>query len=315
MTELYTITVVTSLFLVIVFTLAGYALGWSVKRFIGAVIIILMGGGFSLWMFNNYVEHIILQDTTLLRYKMGIEGSSENANFARAFYEKSTDEQKKILYDIEHNINMDRAEFGYKHRMGFSDVSPDYLGSFIDVQRQLYLLPLIVPLLLIGAGGIGRWVQMEGAYGELRAVREEVNKKKEENQDFDKQIDTKRQEIEKLQQRLDKLLNDVASKSDIEAELAKLHQSLKDVKERVTKEMVKENKLTATRNKSELDIRALQNEAKKYSDELKKKKDELEILCKAVDRKQLELEKKQLEIEEFDKKEKVSADIMNEFLE
>lgn len=138
-----------------------------------AVFFVMMGA-------DRIVYQTVISDTTLLRYKMGIEGSRDNEVYAKAFYQKPKEEQVKILRDIE-QLNAEKANFGISHGYGFSAGSTweevqhiMNVGMYLDILKSLYFLPLILPTVLGGVVLFGYQFRASGVIEEYRMAKEKM---------------------------------------------------------------------------------------------------------------------------------------------
>lgn len=312
MSELYTPTIIATVAIIATLFGCGYGFYWRdsygdlgiiFKRFVWGIVLFFVASGIVLFGYNRYVENVVMHDTVMLRYKMAIEGSTQHQNFARTFYEKKTEEQQQILYDIANNMNLERAQYGVKHRIGFSNVMPDLFGAFMDSLQALKFLPLLIPAVFAIIFCVAVNIRKSLYLGYVATVKQLKDEEKSLNEKIlelnkiikDREIavnsrDSRLDEVEQLHKKISELKTAVSTAESNLSSITKDYEDKRLIVRKFDKEIEEQKRLIASNDK-----------------ELEKQKDEISIMNGVI-------EKKRTEKAHTIRKRAVSTDVINKFV-
>lgn len=162
-----------------------------------ALVVGLVGGLDAL---NKKVDDVVWYDTYLYHVKRGVEGSYDWQTAKNDFYQFPYEEPSGKLKDMEH-IDMEKAEFGDRHKFTVSSSKPSLLGNYVDLVIMLRGLPIILPIVVIGLFFVGVIVADERFQSKLNRLTADIKQEKLDREqamrDFDQ---SKKEEQTKLSQ-------------------------------------------------------------------------------------------------------------------
>lgn len=167
---------------------------------------------------TTFYEDVLQQDAAVYRYKIAIEENLDNG-FSQHFYEELDDDGRAAIINSIRNADLMRGKLGVQYGYGAKDTERHYIRLYLDTLLRLYLLPLVLPIIVLP-------MLIAGGYRLVTISIRSYDAVKKEKESIEKELSQITAKVNQAREDYRKISREIQKKEEINREMTNLQEQL-----------------------------------------------------------------------------------------